>query len=200
MSVSITGRLLISLLVVFLLPTLSIQAQDTAVPPIKPALLVIDIQNTYIPMMDQSNEDSVWQMINGAIWLFRNNSLPIIRVYHTDPHRGPVPDSEGFAFTDQVNIEPADPQIIKNYPSAFTKTELHALLQEKGVNTLFLCGLSATGCVLATYFGALDREYEVFMIEGGLMSPDVAQTEMIKDIFDSVGWSSMEMIVRGAVN
>ncbi|MGB7055439.1 MAG: hypothetical protein WBE28_08985, partial [bacterium] len=50
----------------------------------KPALLVIDIQNRYLPMMAQDEKDLALRIINGAIWLFRQHDLPVIRVYHSD--------------------------------------------------------------------------------------------------------------------
>ena len=78
------------------------------------------------------------------------------------------------------------------------ETELDELLTEQGVNTVFLCGLSATGCVLATYFGAVEREYEALMIEGALLSPSAEHTETIKDIVSSVGWTGLDVMLRAA--
>jgi len=76
------------------------------------------------------------------------------------------------------------------------KTNLKEILNEQGVNTLFLCGLSATGCVLATYFGAQERDYNVFMVEGALLSPSAEHTETIERIVDSVGWSGLELMLK----
>jgi len=174
-------------------------AQDEEKGPVKPALLVIDIQNDFIPMMDQSDRDGAMRMINGAIWLFRQHGFPVIRVYHTDPKWGPAPDSPGFEFPESVIIEESDPKVVKNYPSAFVKTDLDQMLKELGVNTVLLCGLSATGCVLATYFGAQERQYDAFMIAGALLSPSAEQTRAITEILESVGWGGMEVILRAAM-
>ncbi|MFC1573499.1 isochorismatase family cysteine hydrolase, partial [Candidatus Eisenbacteria bacterium] len=143
-------------------------------------------------------QDLAMRMINGAIWQFRQHGLPIIRIYHTDPKWGPEPDSDDFEFPESVIIEEDDPKIVKNHPSAFVKTDLDKILKEMEVNTVFLCGLSATGCVLATYFGATEREYDAFMIEGALLSPRSEHTEAITEILESVGWGSMEVILRAA--
>lgn len=172
-------------------------AQESEIKPIKPALLVIDIQNKYIPMMDEGEQESALRMINAFIWKFRQFNLPVIRVYHTDPKWGPEPGSADFEFPESVLVEENDPKIVKNHPSAFTKTELDALLGERDVNTVFLCGLSATGCVLATYFGAMDREYDVFLLESAILSPDAEHTETIKDILESVSWRGLDAIFRG---
>lgn len=185
---------------VFVLVSFSsvVSAQDTESEPVKPALLVIDIQNRYIPMMDESEVASAMRMINGAIWQFRQYELPVIRVYHTDPKWGPEPGSEDFEFPESVIIQKDDPKVIKNFPSAFVKTDLDAILKQNNVNTVFLCGLSATGCVLATYFGAMERDYGTFMIEGALLSDNAAHTETIKDIVESVSWGGLELILKGS--
>lgn len=164
----------------------------------KSALLVIDLQNEFLPYMSEQDVKAAPQMINGAIWLFRQHSLPVIRVYHTDLKWGPAPDSEGFKFLSSIGVTDEDPMIVKNYPNGFKKTELDKLLREKGINTLFLCGLSSTGCVLATYHGAQDLDYKVFMVKGGLIGPDPAQTHTIEDICDSVGWTALEVMLDNA--
>lgn len=173
-------------------------AQDADARPVKPALLVVDTQNEYIPMMDQTERDAALRMINGAIWQFRRFERPVIRVYHTDPQWGPEPGSEGFEFPEVVIVREDDPKVVKNYPSAFTKTELDKILKELDANAVFICGLSATACVLATYFGALDREYDAFLIEGAIMSDDAAHTETVKDIVNSVDWAGLELILRAS--
>ncbi|MFH1143411.1 MAG: isochorismatase family protein [Candidatus Eisenbacteria bacterium] len=70
-----------------------------------------------------------------------------------------------------------------------------ALLREKGCNAVFLCGLSSTGCVLATYHGAQDLDYKVFMVKDALIGPDAAQTDMIEDICDSVGFTALQVML-----
>jgi len=47
---------------------------------------------------------------------------------------------------------------------------------------VFLVGLSAVGCVLATYHGADDLDYKVFMVKHALISHDAALTKSVYDI------------------
>ena len=185
----------------FLLLTLAgLFAQDNqANPPakeqIKPALLVIDIQNLYLPYMSEDDKKMGMEIINGAIWLFRQHNLPVIRVYHTDLNFGPKPGTEPFEFPKSVIVNESDPKIIKNFPSAFVKTDLDKILKEKGCNTLFLCGLSSVGCVLATYHGAQEREYKVFMIKGGIMSHNSAYTNVIENISETVTFDTLSFML-----
>lgn len=162
----------------------------------KPALLVIDIQNEYLPYMSEDEKKVVMRVINGAIWFFREQNLPIIRVYHSDLRWGPEEGSEGFEYPKSVIIQDSDPKIHKHYPSAFTKTDLDKILNEKGCNTLFLCGLSATACVLATYYGGIDHDYKTYLIREGIMSHNPNYTNVIKDICESVGFETMMYMLQ----
>ncbi len=174
----------------------SVGAAQDAEEPVRPALLVIDVQNEFLPMMDAAGQDMAVRIINGAIWLFRQNDLPVIPVYHTDPQWGPDPDSEGFRFPESIQVTDEDPRIVKNHPSAFVATELDDLLRDRQVNTLFLCGLSSTGCVLATYFGAQERSYDTFLVEGALMGPDAELTDAVCDIVTTLDWTGLEVLLR----
>ena len=165
---------------------------------IKPALLVIDIQNEYLKYMSEDDKKMGMEVINGAIYVFRQHNLPIIRVYHTDPNWGPKPGTELFEFPKSVIIKDDDPKVIKNFPSAFTKTDLDKILKEKGCNTVFLCGLSSVGCVLATYHGARDRDFNTFMVKDGLIAHKETYSDFIQEISNAVGWEAMKLMLESA--
>jgi nicotinamidase-related amidase len=160
------------------------QPGQTTVPGVsfKPALLVIDIQNEYLPVMDQKDVKPGMEAIHTVIGIFRKYQYPVIRVHHTQIGQGPAPGTEAFEFPKTVPVAVDDPQIIKNYPSAFTKTSLDSLLKARGCNTVYLCGLSAVGCVLATYFGAMDRGYDTYMVREAIISHNADYTNMIRNI------------------
>lgn len=184
-------------LVVILMLSSSLLADqnEKKVKQVKPALLVIDIQNKYLPYMSDKDKKFAMEMINGAIWLFRQHNFPVIRVYNTNPEWGPKPDTEEFEFPKSINISPDDPKIIKNFPSAFKETDLEELLKEKEINTVYLCGLSAVGCVLATYHGAMERDYNVFMIKDALLSHDAEYTNFVEEIMDTVSFKTLRFML-----
>ena len=141
----------------FCILTLALKAQEERSETLQskdvnPALLVIDIQNAYLPYMSEEDVKSAMEIINKAIDGFHQKQLPVIRIYHEDLGYGPPRGSEGFEFPKSIRISDKDPKVIKHYENGFTKTCLDSLIKELKVNTLFLCGLSATGCVLGTYF------------------------------------------------
>jgi len=166
--------------------------------PIRPALLVIDIQNQFLPMMQEKGRDSALWYTDHLMKRFREKGFPVILVYHTSEEFGPAPESEGFRFTDAVTLDPKDIRVVKTRASAFKDTELDKILKEKGCDTLILTGLSAVGCVLATYFGAAERDYTVMMAKDALLSHDAAYTDMVEDICEVAGYDALMLILKGA--
>ena len=184
------------LLVLLIISQLSAQTEKMSSEQMKPALLVIDIQNEYLQYMSEDDKKMAMELINGAIWLFRQHNLPVIQVYNTNPQWGPKPDTEPFEYPASVIVTKDDPKVIKNYPSAFKKTELEKILREKGCNTVFLCGLSAVGCVLATYFGAEDLDFSTFMVKDALLSQSSAYTNFVEEICNSVNFSTLQLMLQ----
>jgi len=152
----------------------------------KPALIIIDVQKQFTPMMSTADQDRALEMMNWSMWVFREAKLPVIRVYHTDPEWGLTEGSPGFAFHDSLKVMDDDPMVVKTYGSAFTKTNLDELLKEKGINTLFLCGLSSVGCVLATYMDAASHDYKAFMIKDALLSHNEKYTNNVEEMFNAM--------------
>jgi nicotinamidase-related amidase len=165
---------------------------------IKPALLIIDIQNVYLTMVPEREKEVAMYYINGLIELFRSNGYPIIRIYHLDKESGPKPDSEQFEYPASVLIKDEDVKVIKTYGNGFNKTDLDKIIKEKGSNTLFLCGLSAVGCVLATWIGAQDQDYKAFMVKDAIMSHNSDYTNHVEDMFDAVGYDIVQLILENS--
>jgi len=187
---------LLSILVLSLTISTLLSAQEKTKEPIKPALLVIDIQNKFLPWMDEKDRETGMMYIKGYIEVFRKQGLPIIRIHHSDPTEGPFPGTPEFEFPDDIGISKDDPMIVKTYGNSFTKTDLDKILKEKGVNTLFLCGLSSVGCVLATYIGAQDHDYKVFLLKDAIFSHNAEYTGQIESIFGAVSWEVVELLIQ----
>jgi len=166
---------------------------------IKPALLVIDIQNAFLNIIPEREREVAMSNINSYIELFRSYGFPIIRVYHLSKEYGVQPGTDQFEFPTSVLIKPDDSKVIKTYPDGFNKTDLNKVIKEKGSNTLFLCGLSAVGCVLATWIGAQNYEYKAFLIKDAIMSHDSEYTNNIEEMFDAIGYDVIRLILENSV-
>ena len=88
---------------------------------IKPALLVIDIQNFSLKFIPAKDIEPALFRINMLMDLFRKHDFPIIRIYHLNEQHGLVQGTEDFEFPKSVLIELEDPMIIKTYPTALTR-------------------------------------------------------------------------------
>jgi nicotinamidase/pyrazinamidase len=176
----------------------SIFSQDKKPERMHPALLVIDIQKQFLPMMDAQDTAIPMYAINAYIGLFRKYGFPIIRIYHSDKDYGPFPGTPEFEFPEEINILPDDPRVIKTYGNGFIKTDLAKILRDKGINTVFLCGLSSVGCVLATYVGAQDNDFKAFLIKDAMMSHNAGYTSNIEEIFDALGYDVIQVLLDNA--
>lgn len=165
---------------------------------IKPALLIIDVQNKYLKMIPQRDKELAFFFINLVIDLFRENGFPIIRIYHLDKEKELKQDSEMFEYPNSILIKPKDIKIIKTYSDGFNKTNLDKILKEKGTNTLFLCGLSAVGCVLATRTGAYNNDYKAFIIKDAIMSHNSDYTKNVEAMFDAISYDAVKLILENS--
>ena len=58
--------------------------------------------------------------------------------------------------------------------------------------------MSAVGCVLATYYSALDLDYNVFMVRNALLSHNSTYTKFIEEIFDTVSYKTIKVMLECA--
>jgi nicotinamidase-related amidase len=163
---------------------------------IKPALLIIDVQKKYLSMIPQRDKELAFFFINHLIALFRKNDFPIIRIYHHDEQNGQGTGTELFEYPEEIKIRDEDEQVIKTYSDSFNKTELADILKTHGSNTLFLCGLSAVGCVLATKTGAQNNDFRAFIVKDAIMSHNSEYTRYAEVMFDAVGFDAVELIIE----
>ncbi|MCX6246051.1 MAG: isochorismatase family protein [Bacteroidetes bacterium] len=189
--------LLAIMLMVISVPSFAQDKTEKPKEPITPALLVIDIQKAFLPMMSADKEMAM-EYINALIDLFRKNGYPVIRVYHTSGEYGVTPGTEGFEFPETVKILPTDPKVLKTYADGFNKTDLDKVIKATGSNTLFLCGLSAVGCVLATWNGAQNLDYKAFMVKSAIISHNSEYTKNVEQMFDAVSYEVVQLIIENA--
>jgi len=163
----------------------------------KPALLVLDIQNVWLDMnaaLKKSLEKRL-AVINDAIGWFRRNERPIIVVYHEDKETGLVPGVKPFEVPGTVHVMKTDMKVIKLHPNAFGKTDLEAILRKEGCDTVLIAGLSASGCVLATFFGALDRDFRSYLVQGGVASHSEDHVRFAEEVCDTMSVDALDKAV-----
>jgi nicotinamidase-related amidase len=73
--------------------------------------------------------------------------------------------SDEASFHSLLTPDPTDIVVRKTRVGAFSTTDLHERLQERGVDTVLLTGISTSGVVLSTVRDAADRDYRVVVLE-----------------------------------
>lgn len=150
------------------------------------ALVVVDVQNDFLPggALAVPGGNRIIPVLNQYIAFFSEHGLPIFatRDWHPPDHcsfikqGGPWPphciaDSNGAAFASGLEL-PTHTKIIskattqsKDAYSAFSDTQLNALLQSLKIRRLFIGGLATEYCVLNTVKDAIQYQYTAFLLE-----------------------------------
>lgn len=147
-----------------------------ALDPQKTALLVIDVQNEYF--------DGQWPIPDGEAALYRieqaidashRAGATVIYIQHEvlRPERGIfLRGTHGFELHPRLQPRPNDPQIVKNYPGAFTKTNLMDVLHEHGLNTLIISGYMTHMCCDTTAREGFQRDFQVLFLSDATATRD----------------------------
>jgi nicotinamidase-related amidase len=142
------------------------------------ALLVIDIQNDYLPdganPLFEANQAAV--KAADVIGFSRRKGWPVIYIQHVANRPGAtffVPGSRGVWIANEVRPISGDKIIVKHYPNSFRKTELGAHLKSLGVKNLIVCGMMTHMCVDATVRAAKDFHFEIQLIGDACATRDL---------------------------
>lgn len=167
---------------------------DTLKPGVGDALVVVDVQNDFLPggNLAVPRGDEVVPVLNRCLALFSKQSLPVYasRDWHPPDHcsfraqGGPWPphcmaDTYGAEFAANLDL-PADAVIIskadtpeKDAYSAFEGTDLGLCLKAVDVRRLFVGGLATDYCVLNTVKDALALGYGVVLLADAVRAVEV---------------------------
>ena len=130
------------------------------------ALLIIDVQRALCAGEYAAFDIArVIERINGLSARARSAGLPVVLVQHEEGD-GPLQhDTAGWQLADDLATHDGDLRLRKTTPDAFFRTGLHALLQQKGVERVIVCGLQSEFCVDTTVRSALAQGYHVVLAE-----------------------------------
>jgi nicotinamidase-related amidase len=73
---------------------------------------------------------------------------------------------------DSLRPQSQDITVRKTRVGAFTTTDLDQQLQDRAVTTLILAGISTSGVVLSTVREAMDRDYQIIVLNDASADPD----------------------------
>ncbi|TWI00253.1 nicotinamidase-related amidase [Luteimonas cucumeris] len=134
----------------------------------KRALIVVDLQNEYLPTGKlpltgiDAALDNAARVIAGA----RGNGDKVIHVRHESVGDLPffVPGTEGVLIHPKVAPQDGEHVITKNYPNSFLKTDLKQTLDSEGVEEVTVIGAMSHMCIDATTRAAADFGYRTTVV------------------------------------
>lgn len=158
--------------------------------PSKAVLLVMDVEHATLKTVD--GPDALVERIGKAIAVARAHHCLVgyVRMALEDDDLDALPETNKLtgrvaAAGDALHAEsgssaipgpvaPEEDDIIvrKTRMGAFSTTDLAQRLQQRGITTLVLVGLSTSGVVLSTVRDAADRDYEVFVVRDACADPE----------------------------
>ena len=124
-------------------------------------LTVVDVQ---VGVVDDAWEaDRIVGNVALAVQRARAQGVPVVWVQHADdelPYGSP-----GWQWVPQLVPGTGEPLIHKQFNSSFEQTELEDELAKLDATHVILAGAATNWCIRATAYGALERGYDVTLIE-----------------------------------
>ena len=185
--------------------------QQTVTPGAGDALLVVDVQNDFLPggSLAVDHGDQVIPVLNRYIEIFLKLGLPVTatRDWHPAGHcsfkkQGGIwpphciQETDGAAFAADLNL-PVDAVVISKAVdesaeaySGFQGTKLAEFLRSHNIQRVFVGGLATDYCVYETVKDALSEGFDVLVLEDAVRAVNVAPEDGAKAMSD--------MLTRGA--
>jgi len=165
------------------------------------ALLIIDMQQlSFTPETPRFDTNGVVERINVLSEKFRENNEPVIFIQHDGSKDSfCIPNTKEWHILDSLEIEDTDIFVSKTANDAFYKSELHHILQEKGIEELVITGCATDFCVDSTVKSALVKDYKVDVIADAHTTANRPHLDAEK-IIEHYNWMWHEMIqVNGKI-
>ena len=165
---------------------------STVRPGHRPVLLVVDVQ---VGVMAGAWEASrVIANVARAVQRARDAGVPVVWIQH---HDDDLPrDSLTWQLVADLVPWPGDHRIDKRFESSFEATTLEGLLTDMGATHLVLAGASTNWCIRATAYAALERGYDLTLLDDAHTTTDidlgdgstVEASGIVKDLNIAMTW------------
>jgi nicotinamidase-related amidase len=163
----------------------------------KPAIMIIDMQKAfYVDETTKKTMDNACEYINVLVEQFRAKTLPIVWVQHINENDNLVEGQDGFNIIEKLCPAATEPRIFKKYGNSFNKTECQKILASNSIDTVFLSGFCAEGCVLATYAGAKNFDLTPVIVRSTLASGSIENMKFVENICELISIKALIKILE----
>ena len=133
------------------------------------ALMVVDVQQGV--MKNAWEAQRVIANVAAAVAQARASNMPVIWVQHADAEL--MKDTAEWQWVAQLTPALGEVWVHKQFNSAFEGTELESQLAALDVAHIVLCGAATNWCIRATAYAALERGYDLTLIEDAHSTVDM---------------------------
>ena len=160
----------------------------------KDALLVVDVQTGV--MHEAWDAARVVEKIGLAVEKARRDGAPVIWVQHADDNL--ISGSPDWQIVPELAPAADETRIYKEFNSSFEQTALEETLACLGVTRIVLAGAATNWCIRATAYAALERGYDLTLLEDahttGALELDngdrIEAASVIQDLNIAMTWLS----------
>jgi nicotinamidase-related amidase len=136
----------------------------------KAVLLVVDVQ---VGVVSQAwDAPRVIANVAHAVERARAKGVPVIWIQHADKEL--VHDSPAWQWVPELVPADGERRIHKSFESSFEQTALEQELASLGAAHIALAGAMTNWCIRATAYAALERGYDLTLIEDAHTTRDIA--------------------------
>lgn len=145
----------------------------------KPALLIIDVQNEYFAPHGQwalPDGERALERIQALLAAARATATPVIHIRHERLGATTgvfVPGSVGAQPHAGIEPAPGETRLLKHFPGAFTQTALEAHLKAAGADTVIVSGYQTHLCCDTTTRQASERGYKALFAADATATRDL---------------------------
>jgi nicotinamidase-related amidase len=131
----------------------------------KTGVLVIDVQQGLCEGEDKAHDcDGLIAKINHVTQQARAAGVPVIFIQHESEAGYLEHGTAAWQLADGLQVAQKDLRIRKTTPDAFLRTSLDAVLKERSIDHLIICGMHTEFCVDTTTRQALARGFPVTLV------------------------------------
>ncbi len=147
----------------------------------KTALLIIDVQRGLFDAEPRPFEaDAVVQRINALADRARAAAAPVIFIQHEREASALQHGSEGWQLERGLKVLPQDLISRKTTPDSFLRTDLQALLQDRQIQHVVICGYACEFCVDTSTRRAAALGFEVTLAADAHTTHDKAHATALQ--------------------
>lgn len=135
-------------------------------------LLVVDVQKGLMEEGPYRGME-VLQRIQSLISACRKSGVEVVFVRHDGgAGSGLEPGTDGFEICAEIAPQDKEKVFVKQYNSAFLKTDLKEYLDQKGIREIILVGMQTEYCIDTTCKAAFELGFRVLIPEGTVTTFD----------------------------